>query len=225
MNAPMELPHGIRVGLTPSLRQCPGLVDLVDIFDPAAQLAVHPRDPDPAIETWLQAATESGVLGSGFRTRLSNAEFVVDSQFADLSGRKQLVADINALVDVYRDLLGCPHVGVRLEVIAQAMCPRFHVDRVGIRLLCTYRGPGTEWLDDSHADRSRLAGRVNRGTDEESGLILHASAVQRVAPFAVVLLKGSLWQGNGKRGVIHRSPIVPASSAPRVLLALDALWE
>jgi len=45
-----------------------------------------------------------------------------------------------------------------------------------------------------------------------------------IPPFAVALLKGSLWQGNGGRGVIHRSPAVTPGETPRVLLAMDADW-
>ncbi|MEZ0288780.1 MAG: DUF1826 domain-containing protein, partial [Methylophilus sp.] len=40
---------------------------------------------------------------------------------------------------------------------------------------------------------------------------------------ALVLLKGSLWQGNQQAGAIHRSPPMPAD-ATRVVLALDAIW-
>lgn len=38
------------------------------------------------------------------------------------------------------------------------------------------------------------------------------------------VVKGSLWQGNGGRGIVHRSPAVAADEAPRVLLAMDASW-
>ena len=41
-------------------------------------------------------------------------------------------------------------------------------------------------------------------------------------PDAVALLKGSLWQGNAGRGIVHRSPAV--SQPPRILVALDAGW-
>jgi hypothetical protein len=112
---------------------------------------------------------------------------------------------------------------LRLEVIHRAMCPRFHVDRVGIRLLCTYRGPATEWLDDRFADRTRLGVNGHGLSDEESGLIRDPAAVHRVPPFAIVLLKGDLWPGNAEQGLIHRSPAPLDDEAPRVLVALDAI--
>ena len=44
-------------------------------------------------------------------------------------------------------------------------------------------------------------------------------------PFAVALLKGDLWQGNAGRGIIHRSPSMPLDQVPRVLVAIDAIWD
>ena len=52
------------------------------------------------------------------------------------------VVDLDGLAELYVDLLGGDAVGLRLEVIECAMCPRFHVDHVGIRMLCTFCGPG-----------------------------------------------------------------------------------
>ncbi len=103
-----------------------------------------------------------------------------------------------------------------------AMCPRLHVDRVGIRMLCTYRGPGTEWVDDAAVDRRFLGAASGGKPDEVSGLLRPGHRIERVPPFAVALLKGSLWQGNGGRGIVHRSPGV--GEGLRVLVALDAGW-
>lgn len=128
-------------------------------------------------------------------------------------GRGALAQDLSFLAEVYTDLLGCPALGVRLERLDEAMCPRWHRDQTGIRLLCTYRGPGTEWLDQP----------------EPQGLDLGDQAVQsRLASgcagaFDIVLLKGAAWPGNAARGAIHRSPM-PGTSA-RYLLAMDALWD
>jgi hypothetical protein len=54
--------------------------------------------------------------------------------------------------------------------------------------------------------------------------LARAARIEVIPPFAVALLKGSLWQGNGGRGVIHRSPAVTPGETPRVLLAMDADW-
>lgn len=199
------------------------LTGLVRIFEPEVQLCHLPRSPDPLIERYLTAAAPR--LGEEFRQVVDVQQGCAASVFPDLPGRQALVNDIAFIVAVYGDLLGCSRVAVRLEVISRAMCPRFHVDRTGIRLLCTYRGPGTEWLEEGHADRARMGHGAGGMDDEHSGLIRASTGVGRVAPFAIALLKGELWQGNDHRGAIHRSPAVPEQDAPRVLLALDAVWD
>ena len=199
------------------------LTGLVRIFEPDIQLCHLPRSPDSLIERYLAAAAPR--LGEGFRQLVDVQPGCAASDFPDLPGRQALVNDIAFIVAVYGDLLGCQRVALRLEVIRRAMCPRFHVDRTGIRLLCTYRGPGTEWLEEGHADRTRMGHGAAGMEDENSGLILSRAGIGQVAPFSIAFLKGELWQGNDHRGAIHRSPAVPEQDAPRVLLALDAVWD
>lgn len=225
MNAPDEWRQAQAAIPPASLRRCESLGDVTKIFDPVAQIAILPRRIDRDIVAWLDAAARAGALGNGFRTTLFAGDRLALDLLPTLPGRELLATDIGTLNQIYCDLLGCPGAGVRLEVVAGAMCPRFHVDRVGIRMLCTYRGPGTEWLDDRDADR-RLLGRGAEGaSDEASGLMLDPKAVQVVPTFAIALLKGSLWQGNVGRGIIHRSPAVADMESPRVLLAIDAFWD
>ena len=225
MNTPREWPKAQAVAFPSSLRQCSSLDDVTEIFDQDAQIVILPRRIDRAIVAWFDAAALAGMLGSGFRTTLRSGDRMAVDLLPDLPGRERLADDIGMMSEMYCDLLGCPAAGVRVEVVKVAMCPRFHVDRVGIRLLCTYRGPGTEWLDDRDVDRGLLGRRADGESDESSGLILDPNAVQEVPRFAMALLKGSMWQGNSERGVIHRSPAVTASESPRVLLAIDAFWD
>ena len=191
------------------------------------QIAVLPRAVDAGISAYLAQAAESGRLGSGLRAVLRVGQGPVRPELGlpDLPGREALADDVAGLAELHGDLLGCDAVGLRLEVIERAMCPRFHVDRVGIRLLCTYRGPGTEWLDDSAADRDFLGARGGGLSDAASGLVRDPRGVHAVPPFAVAVLKGDRWQGNAGRGIIHRSPAVLANQAPRVLVAIDAIWD
>lgn len=195
---------------------------LTEIFEPACQIAIAERLPIASIDGYLSAVANH--IGEGFRVSLKAGESLPRHLLPTSPGRDDFAADLDFLVGIYSDLLGCPAIGVRLEVLNRAMCPRFHVDHTGIRLLCTYRGPGTEWLEDRAADRSKL-GPVSAGIcDENSGIILNPAGIHRVKPYAIALLKGSRWQGNAGQGIIHRSPVVSVVEASRVMLALDALW-
>ena len=50
---------------------------------------------------------------------------------------------------------------MRLVSTSAPMCPRFHTDHVGVRLICTYVGPGTEWLPFP-TDEGRVAQHVQQ---------------------------------------------------------------
>lgn len=196
---------------------------LVRIFEPGVQIAWFERAPVTPIADYLRAVSRH--LSAG-RSRVVRAdENLADFELPQHAGREALLSEIGWLTRVYTDLLGCPSAALRIEALDRPMCPRFHVDRTGIRLVCTLRGPGTEWLHDGWADRSRL-GPGSRGlADEDSGLMLPGAEVERIPTFALGLLKGSLWQGNAGRGAIHRSPQIDPHDAPRVMLSLDAIWE
>ena len=196
---------------------------LVRIFEPGVQIAWFERSPIPAVTDYLQAAARGFASGRSCVVRAGHE--LPDLELPDHCGREALQSEIGWLMQVYTDLLGCPSAALRIEVLERPMCPRFHVDRTGIRLVCTWRGPGTEWLDDGWADRNRL-GPGSRGlSDETSGLMLPGAEVKKIPTFAVGLLKGSLWQGNAGRGAIHRSPQVDPGAMPRVMLSLDAIWD
>lgn len=67
-------------------------------------------------------------------------------------GREACIEDVEAVCRLYADLVELRQIGFRLTYRESAICPKFHVDRVGIRLVCTYHGQGTEWLEDHNVD-------------------------------------------------------------------------
>jgi hypothetical protein len=201
------------------MRRCRAVVDLAAVFLPDVAVAYWPRRIDPGLDTYLEAVLATGGLGAG-------ARWVIDvdgpHEFPELPGlpnKNTLCDDVAFLGRLCADLVGCSRLGVRIEVLDRAMCPRFHVDRVGLRLLCTYLGPGTEYLDAStptSSDPSAVAPVTARATDQGERIV-------RFPRGAVVLLKGDAWPGNEGRGAVHRSPAVRGNDAKRVLLAIDPL--
>lgn len=129
--------------------------------------------------------------------------------YADLTGYDGFVADVAWLVGAYACLLDARRVGVRLTALDNAMCPRWHVDHVPLRLLTTYAGPGSEWLEEAVDKRVQpLPAEV-----EPAG-------VRQLGCGAVALLKGEKWLGNEGCGLIHRSPAL-ANGERRLILSLD----
>lgn len=213
----------VSVASSAATRRVSEVADLACIFEPAVQVACLARKTDVAIQCELESVAATGALGSGFSVTHS-VDAPLDASVIARSIGRALRADIASLIELYADLVGCPAVGLRMEVLNRAMCPRLHVDRVALRLLVTYRGPGTEWMDDHAAARPHPEGGDNERPEATAGDISSRFATEQARPFDIVLLKGSLWPGNQARGAIHRSPPLSTNEGPRVLVALDAIW-
>jgi hypothetical protein len=212
---PPLAPFGLQSG-TDAVQQAETLADLTRIFLPATQICVHSPPGFPNMLGALASLQASGWSGLRAVVRLG-ADGVPDIDALPLPppvAHPALRRELAFLLELYGDLLGCEAIGLRIERLERAMCPGWHVDRTGIRLLCTWCGPGTEWLEDPRIDPRGLPGTA-----------AGAPATGQARPFDILLLKGSAWQGNAAGGAIHRSPQVVPTSGPRILVALDALWD
>lgn len=61
------------------------------------------------------------------------------------SVRGPLTADIDLLLHRHAALTGDDRLAIRLQVTTAVANERFLADRGGLRLVCTYVGPGTQW--------------------------------------------------------------------------------
>jgi len=192
-------------------RRVSAVVDLVEIFEPEVQVCTWRRPVDLRLAAYLSSIAHLGTLQI-LETLRSSDRAKLDALPAG-EGREQLVDDVAFLTEMLCELLDCSAVGFRGTRIEHAMCPKWHIDRVPIRMLCTYEGPGTEWLEDQGVSRSQLS-------DPE----VVEAACQRAVTGEVVLLKGSLWQDNEAYGAIHRSPSIDPGAGRRTMVSLDPLW-
>ena len=130
---------------------------------------------------------------------------------SDLQGYEGFIADVAWLISAFACLLGARRIGVRVRTLDKAMCPRFHVDHVPVRLITTYAGIGSQWLEEGMIERQLLG-----NPQAEPG------QCQQMLGGEVALLKGEKWQGNEGAGLIHRSPALAAGER-RLILTLDWL--
>lgn len=135
---------------------------------------------------------------------------------ADGPERVLLTDDIAALGALMATAAGCTMVTVRVEHLATETCPVFHQDKNMMRLLCTYAGPGTEWLPEERVDRAQL-GLQGRSPAEANAAIARG-APQRCEPGEILILTGARFD-HRQSGVVHKSPA--ASLGPRLLVAID----
>ena len=122
-----------------------------------------------------------------------------------------LIADIQKLADVFSKHAATNTVRLIVEALHRVPCPKFHQDNLTLRLVCTYTGVGTEWLENSN---------VNPHPDCCGGtIVLDETRIQNLKAFEVGLMKGKRWPGN-PMGIFHRSPAVDISQ-PRLVVKMD----
>ena len=119
-----------------------------------------------------------------------------------------LYEDISKLVEMFCDIFNLNEVWLRIDAIDNPMCPRFHTDRVKCRLVTTYSGPGTQWLNNDCVNRTKLGHGSGGLSDEQSGLLRGSSEIKQLGIGDVALLKGEAWRDNEGSGIVHRSPHV-----------------
>ncbi|WP_018411254.1 DUF1826 domain-containing protein [Methyloversatilis thermotolerans] len=200
-------PHGVAATVNT-------LGDVSRIFEPECHLVRLRRPLPPELATYLDMTTVHAALRALPRGVFIAGETLDPAMLPDGPGRDPLIDDVRQCGELLCDLTGSARFGVRIEVLDRAMCPRWHVDQVSLRLLVTWRGPATEWLDDDCADRTRI------GTDH---ILIDARGIHRADAGDLLLLKGRNWPGQAGRGVLHRSPEI-ADDAPRIVAAFDAIW-
>lgn len=194
---------------------------LTDIYQDTHNLVVWQRSLSEELLAHLAQCIEENPRLNLEKSIRANAiiedinEFLTPRGFND-----EFTDNIASLVDMFCYLFDLKRVGLRLKVLEQAMCPRFHVDWVPCRLVTTFSGTGTQWLPHDKVDRTKLGTGNNGMPDDQSGLYAEPNAIQTLAVGDVALLKGEGWEGNEGAGLVHRSPPNEANEK-RLLLTLD----
>ena len=120
-----------------------------------------------------------------------------------------MVEDVIDKAGLMAELTGAPLIDLRLDVVEDDRCRLFHVDHVRLRLMTTYRGPGTEWIPPHIA--AALA----------PGALPPPDTVRRLARGEVAVLRGGKDATPERPGVLHRSPSILGTGLTRLLLTID----
>lgn len=123
----------------------------------------------------------------------------------DCDARARFLDDVEALATLFLDSVPAPYLRLRLDVVRSDACRKFHIDAVYARLICTYRGTGTQY------------GISTDGADPKRVFVTPTGAP--------ILLKGTLWPDASKSGLLHRSPPIQGTGETRLLLVLDPIFD
>ena len=184
---------------------------LMDIHRPGVNLAIWHR-PLPA-----------SLRGGALRALMTAAPFTVvavgtPQELPDRLAEElpvpvpfDLMLDLADLAAGFLVLDGGTRVRIRLEALIHDGCKKWHADAVGLRMLCTYQGPGTQWLP---MDGGAPAARALDGP-------VPARSIGQMPTGAIAVLKGERYPDNEGNGCIHRSPPAGPGARARLLLCID----
>ncbi|MFC3150410.1 DUF1826 domain-containing protein [Litoribrevibacter euphylliae] len=189
---------------------------LTHIYDEHINLAAWKKPCNTAAKSYAQFYL-SHHSSTQLQGALSNqhARAWLNDKLPDHISKQAFIEDLTEVIEMFAYLFDLTSVGLRLTPLTKSMCPRLHVDKVQCRLVTTYAGVGTEWLDDNIGYRSQL--KLGSTPTEPPSELIHSLDEQEVG-----LLKGTRWDESDTTGVIHRSPQA-AQENPRLLLTLDIL--
>lgn len=192
---------------------------LHQILDSGVNLSLWERPTQASVIHELSSFHASDLPNARCRTSLESFDDDISTLLLkeghDPSTLKHWRVDLRRLADLYFSLSGGRKVTMRLETSADDGCRRLHVDNTHLRLLCTYRGPGTEWLPNEQVDR--LAQSTGAPNEE----IIRSGKPSRFESFCVGIMKGNAYPGNAGNGLVHRSPPIEGSGQTRVVFCLD----
>lgn len=169
--------------------------------------AVWQRAPAPEFANWIAELPPENLPKLRSLVGVDALEGCVQAA-CDIAGtpagpqRDMLAGDIAALGFLMSEIMNTPLLHIRVEAVTTNACRKFHVDHMIARMLCTYRGTGTQ-----------LARPGAEGAPLD------------VATGSAVLLRGRLWPDEEETGLLHRSPPIEGTGETRLLAVIDPAME
>ncbi|MDE9450293.1 DUF1826 domain-containing protein [Aliiroseovarius sp. Z3] len=184
--------------------------DLVGFHRPGCAAAIWHRRPLASFQSWIDGLSPETLPNARVILRPADVRDAV-LQICDVNGtpdcaeRTCLIDNIAALADMFAAQMQAKLLRLRLDVVTTNACRKFHTDVVTARLVCTYRGTGTQY-----------------GIGVDSGDPRRIFTVPTGAP---ILMRGTLWPAQPRSGLLHRSPPIEGSGETRLVLVLDPVTE
>ena len=180
------------------------------VKQPLVPAAIWRRTPLSKFQTWIDSLPDKELPSARIALPLDAIQRAL-MEVMQISGmpacvqREMLIDDIAALANVFAEINQTKFLRLRLEAITGNACSKFHIDAVTTRLVCTYRGPGTQYCFSAD------------GTD--------SSNIFDVPTSSPIVMRGTLWPTKERSGFLHRSPPIEGSGKTRLLLVLDPISD
>lgn len=175
---------------------------------PGCAAALWNREVLPCFQTWIddlepECLPRGRLILRPDAVRAAVAQLCASAGMPENAHRNSLVDDISALADIFGDLMNARWMRLRLDVVTTNACHKLHIDAVRARLVCTYRGTGTQY------------GNAEKAQDP--------ACIVTVPTGAPILLRGTLWPARTDAPFLHRSPPIEGTGEARLVLVLDPI--
>lgn len=199
------------------LRQAPAGVsitnqakDLSVIHRRDCAAAIWNKPPLPGCEAWLNALQPQQLPRARLILRPDAVERCIahlfdGAEIPPCQEQDQLTADIAELAELFSQIMKADYLRLRLDVVQTNACRKFHVDAVRARLVCTYRGTGTQLGFSDQNDEPQCLLTLPTGTP--------------------IVLRGTKWPEFPRSGLLHRSPPIEGTGETRFLVVIDPVLD
>ncbi|WP_171123822.1 MULTISPECIES: DUF1826 domain-containing protein [unclassified Ruegeria] len=183
---------------------------LAKIEMPGCAATIWRRQLAPEFQTWINTLDPSHLPKARLvlrpQGRSGRPESLVQHGGDRRRCRTHLVRGcISDLATRFAEMMRAPYLRLCLDAINTNACRKFHIDALYARLICTYRGIGTQY------------GMSKDGLDPDR--------VFTVATGAPIVMRGTLWPQNPPSGLLHRSPPIAGTGETRLVLVLDPIFD
>lgn len=166
--------------------------------------AIWQRALPESVHAWLDALPDHALPQGRFVLQPDHVLDCLEVVFERLGSpltpaRTWFCEDVQRLATRVEALSGAPLIRLRLEPVFDNACAKFHIDNVTTRLICTYRGPGTQIAVDETA----------------------METIKTVPTGAPILLKGKQWPQAKPPQLKHRSPPIEGTGLVRLMVVLE----
>ena len=179
---------------------------LVHLFDGNTAGVIWRRRMQERVQSWLDALPVDQLPTGRIVLPVSQVQSAVTElmnicEMPDCVERQLLLDDICLLAHEFNKLFASSYLRLRFDIVTTNKCPKFHIDHVAVRLLCTYRGVGTEYsfLDDQK----------------------RPAEISPTPNCAVIVLRGTKWPTDCANNLVHRSPEINDGNETRLLFVID----
>ena len=207
----MVLREAIRQGASTGIAAVDAADELPEFLQPDCPALIWRRNPSPCFQKWVDALEPERLPRARVILRPKNVAEAISLIFDNCntpdSPQSAMLAEDTALqAQVFADLMRTPFLRLRYDVVSTNACRKFHIDFVTARLICTYRGPGTQYGFPENGDAD-------------------PTHIYSVATGSTILLRGKLWPESPDAGLRHRSPPIEGTEHTRLVLVLDPIAD